>query len=115
MFIPNNTGILTPRAGRDLYGQTATFGEPVSVRCSVVHLINEIGKTPVRTDSSASRGNAEDAQPTAKILFHRRREPNFEDKFEIEGLALEVMKVEKRFDVLGQLDHFEVDLRAWPG
>jgi hypothetical protein len=112
MFIPNTTGLLSRKTGKDQYSQIV-YGPAVTVPCAIVHLDAKIEKTPVRADSSASRGNAEEQVSVSKILFPKTVKPADQDKFQISGIALRVMRVEERRDVLGVIDHYEVDLGIW--
>lgn len=113
MFIPNTTGMLSRANGRDVYGQFQ-WSAPAQVRCAVVHLNKLIQKTSVRTDSSASRGNAEETIATAKILFPTSVAIGAEDKFEIQGFKMRVTAIEPRRSVLGKHDHNEVDFEILP-
>jgi hypothetical protein len=108
MFRPNKTGKLTRRLGRNIHGE-ATFRAPVDVACAIVTDLGNIKKTPVRSDSSASRGAGEETIAVAKILFPRNVEIGQDDTFAIEGLSLRVIGIQKRFAVSGALDHLEVD------
>jgi hypothetical protein len=112
MFIPNTTGILARKTGNDVYAQPI-YGAPLTVACSIVHLTDKIQKTPVRADSSASRGNAMEEVSVSKILFPATVTIGGEDKFVINGINLRVIGVEVRRDVFGVIDHYEVDFGLW--
>jgi hypothetical protein len=112
MFLPNTTGLLTHKTGQDRFAQ-ATYAEPKTVPCGIVHLNKAAAKTSVRTDSSASRGNAEEQVSVAKILFPITVAIVAGDKFEIQGITLRVLTIEPRLDVLGRHDHNEVDFGSW--
>lgn len=112
MFIPNNTGFLTPLERRDMYGDVR-LGTPVQVPCGVVHLNKKVQPTTVRSDSSGSRGAAEEFVSVSKILFPANLQIATGMKFEIAGFALRVTLVEPRYAVAGRLDHYEVDLEQW--
>lgn len=113
MFIPNRAGKLSRKIGRNIYGET-TWGAWVSVQCAVVTNLDQIEKTPVRSDSSASRAAAEERIAVAKFLFPKNVQIGQDDKFEIDDLTLRVITVQKRFSVLGVLDHLEVDFDIAP-
>jgi hypothetical protein len=113
MFIPNTTGLLARRIGTNIYGES-TYRKPITVQCAIVTDFAPISKTPVRSDSSASRGAAEEATAVAKVLFPARVAIAPEDRFEIAGLSLRVIAIQKRFSVLGALDHLEVDFDIAP-
>lgn len=111
MFIPNNTAwIHRVSATRDTRGER-TYAKPVRIPCGVVTLNLEIGKTSVRADSSGSRGKAEEQQGTARILFPSYAVIEDLDMVQVAGETLEVIQVMPRWNILGALDHYEVDLR----
>ena len=114
MFSPNTTGVLYRKTGKDLYS-APTYGAARTVGCSIIHRNPKIAKTPVRADSSASRGNAEEELSISKILFPKTIRPVDEDKFVISGIALRVIGVQERRNVFGEVDHYEVDFGLWQG
>lgn len=109
MFLPNTYGMLSRKLGTNVFAEQ-TFGAAVKTPCAVVHLQAIDVKSPIRADSSASRGNADEMTEMAKILFPRNIVLHIGDKFTIQGLSLEISKIEPRLDVLGNLDHYEVDM-----
>jgi len=111
-FIPNTRGRLSRKVGNNVYNE-AVFSEPKTVECGVVHLRGAAQKTSVRTDSSASRGNAEEVVAAAKILFQPHIEIGLGDRFEIAGLTLRVTSIQPRIAVTGQHDHNEVEFEVW--
>lgn len=112
MFIPNTTGKLYRRTGKDMHSEP-TFAAARTVLCAIVHLNKATEKTAVRADQTASRGNAEQFVSAAKLLFPANVVPVINDKFEIRGFTLRVIKVEPRLAVTGKHDHNEVDLAIW--
>ncbi|MCK1543420.1 hypothetical protein IVB12_16000 [Bradyrhizobium sp. 179] len=113
MFIPNRTGKLSRKIGRNIYGET-TWSSWANVPCAVVTNLDQVEKTPVRSDSSASRAAAEERVAVAKYLFEKHVQIGQDDKFEIDDLVLRVIAVQKRFSVHGVLDHLEVDFDIAP-
>jgi hypothetical protein len=113
MFRPNTTGLLTRKLGRNIYGEP-TFYPAKTVPCGIVDNLDQLAKTPVRSDSSASRGAAEEATAVAKILFPANVVIGKDDVFAIQGLTLRAIAVQKRFSVAGVLDHLEVDFDIAP-
>lgn len=111
-MIPNTSGQLSHKTGHDGYGQAA-YSAPLTVPCAVVTMTQKTKKTPIRADSSASRGAAEERLSIAKILFPTNVTIGQEDRFDILGASLRVIAVQPRNDVLGVLDHYEVDFEAW--
>lgn len=112
MFRPNKFGLLQRRTGYNGFGEPL-FSPQVRVRCAVVSLNLNTAKTSVRTDSSATRGNAEEDTSTAKILFPIDVRIGKEMKFEIAGQQFRVMDVQPRFAVNGRHDHDECMLTVW--
>jgi hypothetical protein len=113
MFRPNTTGMLTARLGTNIYGER-TYRLPVKVPCAIVTDLSSIGKSPVRSDSSASRGAAEETTSVAKLLFPANVTIGKDDTFQIAGMSLRVIAVQQRFSVFGVLDHLEVDFDVAP-
>lgn len=103
---------LSRQLGNNFAGEPE-FGVGTRVMVGVVHLIRQVAKTSVRTDSSASRGNAEEQKATAKILFLPADKPRLGDRVEILGHFLRVQSLEPRIDTFGKLDHYECLLTLW--
>lgn len=114
MFSPNTTGILKRRLGYNKFGEPL-WSAPETVPCAVVHLQVKTQKTSVRTDSSATRGNAEEVASTARILFPIGVFVEKDHKFTIRGNELRVVSVEPRFAVSGRHDHDQAELTVWIG
>lgn len=112
MLIPNTTAVLTPGAGVNKYGEPS-WGTPRTVRCAVVRLDTTSEKTSVRTDSSASRGNADEVTTMSKILIMPEGAPSIGDRLVIAGLTFRIMNRHLRYDVNARLDHYECDLEIW--
>lgn len=113
MFRPNQSCVIRISAGKtDVYGQPLPT-RSVSERCAVVKLnvINQ--KSAVRTDSSASRGNAFETVPQSLILLERTTVANIDDLIEVAGITLRIMQKQPRFSVAGELDHYEIVGQAW--
>ena len=111
MFKPNNLCRVKRATGTRSGRGVATYSDPVSVACSVVHLNPRVQKTSVRADSSATRGNAEERVSDARLLFPITFKPKEADKIEFAGHVLEVTGVEPAYTALGRLDHYQVDCR----
>lgn len=113
MFIPNNFGLLSRTNGRNIYGEPK-FSTPKRVPCGIVNNKVSTEKTPVRADSSADRGAAEEEIAAAKILFPATVVIGKGDKFQIYDMTLRVIGVEIRVSIGGVIDHKEVDFAIWP-
>lgn len=114
MYRPNTTGMLSRADAKNEFAERS-YSDPVEVACAVVFLKTMIVKTTVRSDSSATRGNAEELTAQAKVLFSPSTDVKMNDKFEKDGVALRVVGVQPRRAVTGKLDHIEVDMEAWQG
>jgi hypothetical protein len=113
MFRPNTKGWLERRSGYTIDG-VPNFTEPKEVPCAIVHLIPTEEKTSVRTDSSASRGAAEEVVGNRmKILFPVSVKPAAGDRFVIYGAAMRLISIEPRIAVNGRLDHYEAQAEMW--
>jgi len=112
MFIPNNSGMLSRKSGDNKYGEPI-FTAPVKVSCAVINIKDDIKKTAVRTDSSASRANADELVAMATILFPIVVPILNGDKFTIQGFDLRAIAVQPRYTTAGAADHFECTFEAW--
>jgi hypothetical protein len=112
-LVGNQPGQLTRKIGTSRRGEPLYADTPQRVMVDVIHLVGKIAPTSVRTDSSASRGNAEEMTAAAKILFQVSAKPQRGDRFVIHGIVLRIETVEPRADTFGQLDHWETTLVLW--
>lgn len=108
MFLPNTIALWRRRTGVNDYDEPV-WGAPVRVPCAIVHLGEGAQKSSVRTDSSASRGNVVESVADAKLLFPITVKLSLIDQIEIFGVTLQASRIEPRNNVLGRLDHYEVD------
>lgn len=115
MFRPNLTCTIISASGRtDVYGQPITSTR-VKERCAVVKLITKNQKTAIRADSSASRGAARETVADSLILLASRTKAQIDDLIEIQGQTLRIMSMHPRFNVAGNLDHYEITASHWSG
>lgn len=112
MFIPNKVALYSEKTGENEFAEP-TFSDPRKVACAVVHFGAAAQKTSVRTDSSASRGNAEEVVVAAKILLASTVDPTPAHRLEIAGRKLRALSIEPRWAVTGDLDHYECDYEVW--
>lgn len=112
MLRPNQWCVLQKGAGNDLYGQTIE-GVKSRERCSVVSFPTNDVKSSVRTDSSASRGNAHEFQTDAVVLLTNKTKAVLHDILIIRDMMLRISEVHPRWNVNGVLDHFECKLTIW--
>ncbi|MBX4911362.1 hypothetical protein HJA82_29050 [Rhizobium bangladeshense] len=108
MFMPNRTGSLMRKTGRNLEGEE-TYGDPVDIGLSVVNLAHSSQKTSVRSDSSASRGQADEmVTQHGKILA--KETLGVDDLLSLSGSVFRVIGMHPRYTVLGIFDHNEIFL-----
>jgi hypothetical protein len=107
-LFPRTPCLLREPQGRDLFGQT-TLGPARPAVCAVVKFEIGADKTSVRTDSSATRGNAEEITAAARLLFPPLFRPSLGTVVELHGNRVEIKSVHPRLTVTGQLDHYQVD------
>lgn len=113
MFVPNNTCTIQASEGlSDIYGQPRP-GVFIKERCAVIRLVVMNVKSAVRADSSASRGSALELEAKSKFLLTAKTRASVDDLITIAGSTLRIMTKEPRFDLTGQLDHYEVTATFW--
>ncbi|WP_062120529.1 hypothetical protein [Aureimonas sp. AU40] len=114
MFIPNRNGSLARSTGYDFHAQPS-FGRDEDVRYASIHINQILSSTTVRADSSASRGAADEIVAKATVLFPAKVEPNVNDRFRDRDFPqlFRVTKVEPRYNVAGQIDHWQCDLEPF--
>lgn len=113
MFIANVPCWITPVSkDSNLYGERGK-GERKRELCGVVRLRDEVKHTTVRADSSASRGYAEEFTTDNKILLVKTTRAVLHSKLEVSGVTMRVLSMFPRYNVQGELDHYEVRGEAW--
>lgn len=112
MFLPNLDCLIYNYTQLDVYGQPLDV-PPSKGRCAVVDMTQADKRTPVRSDTSASRGSARELVTHARLLFPGNTPLNVDDKVIVIGRTLKVMSVFPMYNVHGQLDHLQVDLFTW--
>lgn len=111
-FSPNVTATIYRRAGNDKYGEPV-FAPAMIVGCAIVRLDDMLKKTAIRTDASASRGNADEIEAKGIVLVPKTVTLSIGDKLIIQGIEVRCASVEPRINVVGTLDHYECGLEAW--
>lgn len=104
----NITCLVKSKIGNDLFGNPV-YGLPRTTKCAVVSLVKSRAATTVRTDSSGTRGHANEVISDSKILMSPKEKIELDDFVEVSGLTLKVAAIRQRFSVYGKLDHLEVD------
>lgn len=108
MFIPNNTALIYRRSDTADRRGEYTYAKPVRVPCAVVDLNLEVQKTSVRADSSGSRGKAREETGGGRVLFPRYIKVREGDIIEVDDEVLEATSIFPRRNVLGVIDHIDV-------
>lgn len=112
-LIGNTTGQLTRKIGTSRRGEQLYAAQSETVACDVIQLRAQVAPTSVRTDQSATHGNAEEQVADARILFRLETRPQRGDRFKIDGVVLRIEGVEPRRDVFGKLEHWDTSLVLW--
>ena len=96
------------RRGNDVYGQPL-YAPGVPTKVGVVKMQEKRIHSTVRSDSSGTRGHAEEATADVIVLMSKKLSLGINDKIEFEFITTRVMGIMPRYDVLGRLDHFQVE------
>lgn len=91
----------------DVYGEPIISPAIPSV-CAVVKFVTTAASTTVRTDSSATRGNAEELTASVILLLSKKVEPQIDNLITLRGTTVRVISVQPRYDVMGRLDHYQI-------
>lgn len=114
MLTPNQVGLVRQALDRDVHGRRQ-LGAARPVAFAIVTLAIGGEKTPVRADSSASRGSADQiVAARAKVLMVPGTSIDTDDEFEFQAVRYRVTTVHVRRSTLGRIDHLEVDLEILP-
>lgn len=100
--------ILKPKVGDNVYGEPE-YGNKIVTRCVVIKLKKIRQATTVRTDSSATRGHADEDIAEARLLFSDKENIALGDYVEVMGHTIRITAIRYRLDACGELDHYEVD------
>ena len=112
MFIPNLDCTIRKKGKPDLYGQ-AKPGAETPERCAVVKQRNESAHTTVRADSGASRAHADEFVMNNRILLRASTVADIDDQLNLLGFHIRIKSMQPRLNVMGQLDHYEVEGEVW--
>jgi len=85
--------------------------DPIPLRFSVIRLRNQSRETSVRTDQSGSQGRAAEDVYDGRILVHPEVEPQMNQCVKINGREYVIDEVQPRWDMAGNLNHYQVDLK----
>ena len=109
MFIPNGyCQIRSLLPTFNAYGEP-DYGPKTTIPFAQVRYDTGITDSTVRADSSATRGNVKEFKASGRCLVPVTIKPTWGDIFIIHGKTFRAKQVEPRYNVLGQLDHYQVD------
>ncbi|MDX5412910.1 MAG: hypothetical protein LPK02_07665 [Rhodobacterales bacterium] len=102
----------------DGHGRAIHATRRTRTRCAIIHLYDEVNKTTVRADSSATRGRAEEVLAAGRLLLKPSENVATGDLIEIEvkgaqNITLEIKRIFRRMDVGGRVHHIELDGEIW--
>lgn len=112
MFIPNLFCTIRKKGKPDVYGQAKT-GAEYPERCAIVKAKYESAHTTVRADSGATRSHADEFVTSNRILVAKTTKAVIDDQISVIGYKIRIKVLHPRYDVLGQLDHYEVEGELW--
>jgi len=113
MIFPSIPCTISSIAGHNEYGREY-LGAERKARCCVVKLSGSTKKTSIRTDKSASQGDADEIVADARLLFPDGTNIEVGDVVVIRGRRLVVDSIEEKFQALtNKFDHYQVDLLIW--
>lgn len=81
---------------------------PIKTVCSIVDTDYDDNKTTVRTDSSATKGNAREATYDTRLLIPKHIKVDLMDKVIADGQDMKIVRISPRRNVFGRLDHIEI-------
>lgn len=112
MLNSNATCTVRKLTGFDIYGKPA-LGAAVTERCAVLKLKTEVQHTTVRADGSQSRGHGDEFLSQNRIHLDGTTVAALGDQVTVHGVVFRVTTKNPCFDVLGPLDHYEIDGAVW--
>jgi hypothetical protein len=112
VFIPNLPCLLRKPGKPDVYGYSAA-GAATPERCAVVKIKPESIRTTLRADSGATRGHADEFIISNLVLLAKTTNAALDDQLEVIGYKIRIKMLHPRFNILGELDHYEVEGETW--
>lgn len=112
MFIPNLPCIVGKKRKANLYGE-AGVGATYPERCAIVKYKEESVHTTVRADSGATRSHADEFVTQNRILVAATTKAALDDRLEVIGFKIRIKAMRPRYNVVGQLDHYEIEGEEW--
>lgn len=113
MFFPTVPCTITRVGNFNQYGEEATEGT-FRERCGVVRLRRDRAHSTVRSDSSATRGHADEDRADVIILLTANTNARIGDKLQIDKfMTIRIQNLHPRYNIPGRLDHYEVKGEIW--
>lgn len=110
MFIPNATCHIRRKLTTfDKFGEPA-FAAKTPIRFGLCRYDTKTENSSVRSDASATRGFIDEVHASGRILVPARSKPMWGDILIIYGKTYNAKQIEPRYNVLGVLDHYQIDL-----
>lgn len=100
--------VITNRIGDDLYG-APVFGMGRNAKCAVLKLSKLRQSTTVRTDSSGTRGHADEEIDDAHLLLLAGEKININDSIHVGGFKILVSSIRVRYNIYEKIDHLEIE------
>jgi hypothetical protein len=85
------------------------YGPKKRIPMGLVRFDLKVDISTVRADASATRGNVKEFHASGRILVPVSVNPKTGDLFIIEGEYFKAGEIEPRYNILGKLDHYEID------
>lgn len=111
-FVGNLPCLIEKLSGFDEFGQPA-LSKKIKSRCSIVKLAVQDLRTSVRTDTSATGGNAHEYAADSRLLFNLDAPIDIGDKVTVAGVTLKVDAKFVRNSVNGNGHHWQVDASVY--
>lgn len=108
-FIPKHQGTLYTGVSYTDTGDELP-ANPVRMRFSVVRIRTATRDTSIRTDKSGSQSRAEETFYDGRILVYPDITPENDQVVSVLGVTYRINEVQPKFDALGNLNHYQVDL-----
>lgn len=90
------------------YGQKVPSTTSRSTKCSIVKLMRMVEKSSVRTDTSGTKGGADEVIADCKVLMSPLESIDLDSLVEVYGVRFRVTAINPQFDTKGRIHHIEV-------
>lgn len=108
-FRPNIKAFVKRSLGYDESGKRV-YEEPVKIGISIVNLKSQSRATSIRADKSGTKSRADESVSQGRVLVSAETEVRVGDLLIINHEEWEVNSKTPRFDQVGRIHHYQVDL-----